>query len=261
MAILNCTPDSFSDGGIHLGPDGALAHGEAMLADGADILDVGGESTRPGAQPVAAEEECRRVLPVISELRRRRPDAILSVDTSKAAVARAALQAGADVVNDVTAGADPGMLDRVAESSAAIVLMHMRGNPRTMQHDTGYRDVVVEVQDYLERRARQALAAGIPRHRVWLDPGIGFGKDVDGNLALLAALPRLAELSHPVLVGPSRKGFIGRLTSAPVDERLPGTLAALLPALDLERVVVRVHEPGPVRQFLQVALRLREVQT
>jgi dihydropteroate synthase len=259
MAVLNCTPDSFSDGGHFLAPDAALHHAEALLDVGADIVDVGGESTRPGAHRVSVEEEIQRVVPVISELRRRRPGAAISVDTRKRTVAAAALEAGADIVNDVTAASDSGMLELVADAGAGIVLMHMRGEPQTMQTETSYENVVAEVFDYLGERAAAALHAGIPRRRVWLDPGIGFGKDVAGNVQLLAALPKLAELGHPVLVGPSRKSFIGRLTGAPVGDRLPGTLAALVPIIGLERVVVRVHEPAAVVQFLKVSVRLREV--
>lgn len=259
MGILNCTPDSFSDGGRHFEPGEAIRGGLEMLAHGADIIDIGGESTRPGALAVDTVEESRRVVPVISELRNALPDAVLSVDTSKIEVAAAALAAGADIVNDVTAGSAPGMHDLVAEHGAAIVLMHMRGEPRTMQTELGYRHVVAEVHSHLVDRAAAALAAGIPSQRVWLDPGIGFGKDDDGNLALLGALPDLASHGHPVLVGPSNKSFIGRLTGARVDDRLPGTLGALIAILEVPRAVVRVHDPAAAAQFLEIAARVREV--
>jgi dihydropteroate synthase len=258
MAVLNCTPDSFSDGGDFLAPDAALRHAEALLDNGADIIDLGGESTRPGAHRVSAEEEIRRVVPVISELRRRRSEAVISADTRKRPVAEAALEAGADIVNDVTAGSDEGMFELAAEVGAGMVLMHMRGEPQTMQTDTRYEDVVAEVFEYLGERAAAASQAGIPPGRVWLDPGIGFGKDAAGNLRLLAAIPKLAELGHPVLVGPSRKSFIGQLTGAPVDDRLPGTLAALGPVVGIDRVVVRVHEPAAAVQFLEMSIMLRE---
>jgi dihydropteroate synthase len=258
MAVLNRTPDSFSDGGRYLDDEAGLQHAELLVAGGADIIDIGGESTRPGAAPVTAAEEQRRVVPMVAELRRRHPDLAISVDTSKPEVADTALEAGADLVNDVTAAGDGRMLELVARRGAAIVLMHMRGTPSTMQLDTGYRDVVAEVRDFLARRAAAAVAAGIPHDRVWLDPGIGFGKDVDGNLRLLAALPELAGLGHPVVVGASRKSFLGRLTGAGVDGRLAGSLAALIPAVGLERAVVRVHDPEPTRHFLEVASRLRE---
>ena len=198
------------------------------------------------------------MIPVIGELRRSRPAALISVDTRKAAVAAAALEAGADLVNDVTAGSDPDMLGLVARQGAAVVLMHMRGEPATMQDDTRYRDVVAEVLAYLERRAAAARAAGIAAELIWLDPGIGFGKDAAGNLRLLASLPALSALGYPVVIGPSRKSFIGKLTGAPVGDRLPGTLAAAGAAVGLPRVVVRVHDPAPVVQYLEVASRLRE---
>lgn len=258
MGIVNCTPDSFSDGGLHPSPEAAIEHALTLVSDGADLVDVGGESTRPGADRVAAEEEMRRVLPVIAELRRHRPDLPISVDTAKPEVAAAALRAGADLVNDVTAGRDPDTLAAAAAAGAGVVLMHMRGEPRTMQQDTRYDDVVAEVHGYLRGRAGAAVAAGIPADLVWLDPGIGFGKDVEGNLALLRALPDLAALGHPVLVGPSRKAFIGRLTGAEVDRRLPGTLAALHPAIGLARAVVRVHDVAEAVQYLEVAGRIGE---
>jgi len=257
MGIVNCTPDSFSDGGLYLDPAAAVAHGDALVEAGADLLDIGGESTRPGAEGVAAEVEGARVEPVIAELRKRHPGLAISVDTSKAEVAAAALAAGADLVNDVTAGSDPGLLAEVARAGAGVVLMHMRGTPRTMQRDTRYLDVVAEVHEALAGYAAQARAAGIEDSRIWLDPGIGFGKDVDGNLALLAALPDLAALGHPVVVGPSRKSFIGRIVGASDTDRLPGTLAALLPAVGLERAVVRVHDVAAAVQFLAVAGRLQ----
>ncbi len=258
MGILNCTPDSFADGGRFFDHDDALRHAEDLLKGGADIIDVGGESTRPGADPVDVEEEMRRVVPVITEIRRRRPEIVLSVDTSKVKVAEASLAAGADLVNDVTAASAPGMLELVARFDAGIAFMHMRGKPRTMQTDTTYESVVAEVHEHLRKRAAAAIAAGIPAHRVWLDPGIGFGKDDDGNLALLAALPDLAAAGHPVLVGPSNKSFIGRLTGAGVEDRLPGTLAALLPAVGIDRAVVRVHDVSATVQFLEIASRLWE---
>lgn len=259
MGILNCTPDSFSDGGRHFEPQQAVRRGVEMLDEGATIVDVGGESTRPGASPVDAAEEKRRVLPVIGTLRRAAPDAVISVDTSKTDVAAEALGAGADIVNDVTGASEPGMLELVADHGAGIVLMHMRGEPRTMQSDLTYRHVVAEVHGHLVDRAASAVAAGIPRHRVWLDPGIGFGKDDDGNLALLAALGDLAVHGHPVVMGASNKSFIGRLTGAPVDGRLPGTLGSLVAVLGVPNAVVRVHEPAAARQFLAIAERVHEV--
>jgi len=256
MGVVNCTPDSFSDGGSFTDPAAAVAHGERLLDDGADIVDVGGESTRPGAEAVSAAEELDRVVPVIAGLRGRRPRALISVDTTKSEVAEAALDAGADIVNDVSAAADPSMLELVAGRAAALVLMHMRGTPRTMQRDLSYVSVVAEVHSFLRRSAARAVDAGLEPEAIWLDPGIGFGKDADGNLALLAALPELAAAGYPILVGPSRKSFIGRLTGADVDQRLAGTLAALQPALACPRAVVRVHNAAAAVQFLEVAKRL-----
>jgi dihydropteroate synthase len=259
MGILNCTPDSFSDGGLHFEPTRAVRRGLDMFGEGATIVDVGGESTRPGASPVAADEETRRVVPVIDALREAAPDAVISVDTSKTEVAGEALGAGADIVNDVTAASAPGMLDLVADHGAAIILMHMRGEPRTMQSNLSYDHVVAEVHGHLLDRAAAAMAAGVPHQRVWLDPGIGFGKDDDGNLALLAALPDLAAHGHPVVVGTSNKSFIGRLAGAPVEDRLPGTLGALITVPGIPRAVVRVHDPGAASQFLEIAVRVHEV--
>ncbi len=258
MGILNCTPDSFSDGGRYFDVESAIRHGERLLDDGAAIVDIGGESTRPGADAVPAAEESRRVLPVLGELRARRPEAVLSIDTSKPEVAAAALEAGADVVNDVTAGSEPEIFELAADHGAALVLMHMRGTPRTMQQDVTYLDVVAEVHGYLLERARTATASGVAADRIWLDPGIGFGKDAAGNLALIAALPDLAVHGHPVVLGPSNKAFIGRLTGAELGDRLPGTLGALIPVLSLERAVVRVHDAAAVTQFLEIAARVIE---
>jgi len=258
MGVVNCTPDSFSDGGLYLDTGSAIRRGLELLEAGATIVDVGGESTRPGADPVPLEVEISRVVPVVEGLRTCHPSALISVDTSKAEVARAALAAGADLVNDVTAASEPGMLELVQEQGAGIVLMHMRGDPRTMQSDTRYTHVVAEVHGFLRERAAAALEAGLPREAIWLDPGIGFGKDDPGNLALLAALPDLAALGHPVVVGPSRKSFIGRLTGAATGDRLPGTLASLIPALDCPRAVVRVHDVTEVDRFLTVATAIRE---
>lgn len=258
MGIVNCTPDSFSDGGLFLEKDAAVGEGERHFEAGAEIVDIGGESTRPGADPVSADEEIRRVLPVIRALRNRRPTAVLSVDTTKVPVADAAIDEGADLINDVSAGAAPVIFELVAKRSVGIILMHRRGTPETMQRDTHYDDVVAEVHSYLLERADTAVDAGIPPNRVWLDPGIGFGKNDEGNLRLLAALPELAAAGHPVVIGPSRKSFIGRLTGAQVDDRLGGTLASLIPAVGLDRVVVRVHDTGPAVQFLELARRVAE---
>jgi dihydropteroate synthase len=254
MGIVNVTPDSFSDGGRYLEPGPALAHGLELAAQGAALLDVGGESTRPGAAPVAAEEETRRVLPVIEGLAAATTVA-LSVDTSKAAVAAAALAAGASIVNDVSAGtADPEMLAVVADAGAGIVLMHMQGDPRTMQDEPRYDDVVDDVSAYLVARLEAARAAGLTDDELCVDPGIGFGKRAEHNLALLARLPELvARVGVPVLVGPSRKAFLGAVLAAasggevpPPSSRDDATLGAAVWALDHGARVVRVHDVRPV---------------
>ncbi len=257
MGVLNVTPDSFSDGGRFARKDDAVERAVAMMACGADIVDVGGESSRPAAAPVEAAVERQRVLPVIEEVIRRRPDAVLSVDTGKAEVADDALAAGARLVNDIGAGRDPRMFEVVAARRAGIVLMHMRGDPRTMQDDTTYDDVVAEVHAFLAARAEAAAAAGIPKARILLDPGIGFGKDATGNLRLLAALPDLGSLGYPVVVGASRKSFIAALAGgAGPQDRLAGSLAAVAGAARLARAVVRVHDVGETVQFLTVLAAL-----
>jgi dihydropteroate synthase len=257
MGIVNVTPDSFADGGRFFTSAAAVEHGVALVAAGADVIDVGGESTRPEAQPVDAATERLRVLPVVTELARRCPQCPISVDTTKATVASAALGAGACIVNDVSAGADPEMFEAVRGHDAAIVLMHMRGEPRTMQRDTSYTDVVAEVHGFLAERAEAALRAGIPDAHIMLDPGIGFGKDVSGNLRLLGSLPDLAALGFGVVVGASRKNFIGALSEATVDERLPGSLAAITAAAGLGRALVRVHDVAASVQFLTVLAAMR----
>ncbi len=260
MGILNCTPDSFSDGGRFKSSAEAIAHGVQMAHDGADIIDVGGESTRPGALPVSAETEVARVIPVIRDLKRHLPKTLVSVDTCKAQVAKAALDAGADLVNDVTAGADARMLGTVASFGAGIVLMHMRGQPRSMQENTTYDNVTAEVHAFLSLRAHQALEAGLPRDQVWLDPGIGFGKNDQANVRLLADVPDLAALGHAIVLGVSRKSMIGRLTRAKVEDRLPGSLAALTPAVSIPQSIVRVHDPQATLQFLEVLITLEEAR-
>jgi dihydropteroate synthase len=258
MGIVNVTPDSFSDGGRFLEPDVAVAHGRRLAAEGAEILDVGGESTRPGAEPVPAEEELRRVRPVVEGLAAddwgpTRPQ--ISIDTSKAAVARAALQAGASLVNDVSAlRGDPQMAGVVAESAAECCLMHMRGEPRTMQSDPHYDDVVDDVKAFLAERLEFAVRAGIGEDRVLLDPGIGFGKTLEHNLRLLARLDEIVALGRPVLVGTSRKAFLGRIGGdADGPRRLAGTIASNVLALERGASVFRVHEVAPVREALAVA--------
>jgi len=251
MGVVNVTPDSFSDGGLFLEPDAAIAHGRELLAEGADILDVGGASTRPGAEPVSQHEELRRVLPVLDGL----AGARVSIDTTKAAVARAAIDAGAGIVNDVSAlRFDPGLAGVVAESGVTCVLMHMLGEPRTMQRDPRYKDVVGDVKAFLEERLGFAAAQGVAEDRVWLDPGIGFGKTVEHNLELLRRLDELTAIGRPVVVGTSRKSFLGKLAGGRAeDERLPGTIATNVLAYERGASVFRVHDVAPVVDALRVA--------
>jgi dihydropteroate synthase len=254
MGILNVTPDSFSDGGSYFETGAAIAHGLELADDGASIIDVGGESTRPGADPVSETEELRRVLPVIEGLRERGLDATISIDTSKLAVARAAIDAGASLVNDVTAfRAEPELAALVAERGVDCCLMHMRGEPRTMQQAPFYDDVVEEVRAFLEQRVEHALAAGIAPERIVIDPGIGFGKTLEHNLELIAHLDRIVSLGLPVLVGPSRKSFLGKLAGRDDADRLAGTIATCVIALERGASIFRVHEPRPVADALAVA--------
>ena len=251
MGVLNVTPDSFSDGGRYLDPDAALRHARAMVAEGADLVDVGGDSTRPGAEPVDAGEELGRVMPVVERLA---GDIAVSIDTSKAAVARAATAAGAVFVNDVTAlQGDPEMAAVVADSGADLCLMHMLGEPRTMQDDPRYDDVVAEVAAFLEERLAFAIGAGIPEHRIWLDPGIGFGKTLEHNLELLRRLDEIVALGRPVVVGASRKRFLGALTGRGEAERLAGTVAANVMAFERGAHMFRVHDVAAARDALTVA--------
>jgi dihydropteroate synthase len=252
MGVVNVTPDSFSDGGMYLDPEAAIRHGVELVEAGAAILDVGGESTRPGAEEVPAEEELRRVIPVIEGLAG--VDAEISVDTSKAVVAAAALDAGARIVNDVTAlRGDAGMARLCAERETTVILMHMAGSPRTMQRNPSYVDVVDEVRAFLAERTEAALAAGIDEQRIWLDPGIGFGKTAAHNLELLRRLSELAELGRPLVVGTSRKSFIGRLDGSEANERLGGTIASSIFAAAEGAEVLRVHDVAEVGQALTVA--------
>jgi dihydropteroate synthase len=253
MGILNVTPDSFSDGGRFLDASQAIAHGLAMERDGAAIIDVGGESTRPGAEPVSRERELARVIPVIAGLRAAGCRATISIDTSKAAVAAAALSAGAEVVNDVTAlRGDPEMADVIAAAQVPCVLMHMRGDPRTMQRDPRYRDVVEEVREFLAARELDAVARGIAEERIWLDPGIGFGKTVTHNLQLLDRLAEIASLGRPLVIGTSRKTFLGELTGRDFAGRGAATVASNVLAYERGARVFRVHDVAPTRDALTI---------
>jgi dihydropteroate synthase len=263
MGVLNVTPDSFSDGGRFLEPGAAVAHGRRLAAEGADLLDVGGESTRPpgvstpgdpGAHPVSVAEELRRVLPVIEGLAAADSPAGISVDTHKRRVAEAAADAGASFVNDITAfRGDPEMAGLVADRGLDCCLMHMLGEPRTMQEHPRYDDVVDDVRAFLEERLAFAVAQGVPEERVRLDPGIGFGKTLEQNLELLRRLDEIAAIGRPVVVGTSRKSFLGAVTGRPLDERLAATIATNVLAWERGASVFRVHDVAPVRDALAMA--------
>lgn len=250
MGVINVTPDSFSDGGLYLSTVAAMAHARQLIAEGADLLDIGGESTRPGAAPVTLDEERRRVLPVLEGL----ADAgvPLSVDTQKPELMRAAVAAGAAMVNDVNGFQVPGALEAVAGSDCAICIMHKRGDPQTMQQAPQYADVVIEVRDYLQQRIAAAEQAGIARDRIVVDPGFGFGKTLDHNLELLRRLEEMSVLSVPVMAGLSRKSMIGKLTDRDAGDRLAGSIAAALLAVQRGAAIVRVHDVAATRDALAV---------
>lgn len=253
MGVLNVTPDSFSDGGKYLSPDAAVAHAVEMARAGAEIIDIGGESTRPGSDPVDDDEQIRRVLPVLSQLRERLP-VLFSIDTTRAKVAQAALDAGAGMVNDISAGRDdPDMFPLVARRRVPIILMHMLGRPKTMQQSPSYQDVMGEVAGFLNQRLIAAGIHGIEMHRILLDPGIGFGKTVQHNLELLRRLQELTTLGRPVVIGTSRKSFIGQITGqADPSQRLFGTAATVAWCVANGAAIVRVHDVEPMTQVVKV---------
>jgi len=252
MGILNVTPDSFSDGGRFLAHEAAIEHGLRLAAEGADILDVGGESTRPGATPVASDEELRRVLPVVTALASK-TSLPVSIDTFKATVAQQAIAAGAEIINDVTGlTGDPAMLAVARQGGAAVCVMHAQGTPQTMQDHPVYDDVVAEVTAYLRARRDALMAAGIPSDRIALDPGIGFGKTVEHNLSLLASAWQLHALGCPVLVGHSRKSFLRKVLNDPAADPLAGTIGVALALARQGVQVIRVHDVGAVQQALRL---------
>jgi len=259
MGVLNVTADSFSDGGRFRSFDAAVTHGAELVAQGAAIIDVGGESTRPGAEPVSVHEELDRVVPVIEALSRRL-DVLLSVDTMKPEVMREAAAAGAGLINDVQALSAPGAIEAAAASGAAICLMHMQGTPRTMQENPHYDDVVSEVDDYLRGRVAACIAAGVVPERLCIDPGFGFGKTVQHNLQLLAGLPRIVAGGRPVLVGLSRKSMLGKLTGRPVDQRLAGSVALATIATLHGARIVRAHDVAAAVDAVKIAWAAREQQ-
>jgi dihydropteroate synthase len=255
VGILNITPDSFSDGGEFLDPGAAAEHAATMLDEGADILDVGGESTRPGSDPVSQEEEIQRVIPVLERILSVRPEAVISVDTYRSGTATAALEAGASLVNDVTAlRGDPRIASVIQEAACPVILMHMQGEPKTMQKEPHYEDVVREVRNFLAERAEYAVAAGIRPENVILDPGIGFGKNLDHNLDLLRNLDAIVDLGFPVLIGASRKSFMEKITGVQeARDRVSGTVATTVLAYERGATFFRVHDVRANREALAVA--------
>jgi dihydropteroate synthase len=257
MGIVNVTPDSFYDGGKRLDPDRAVADGIGLVEAGADVIDIGGESTRPGAGAVSMEEELQRVLPVIRGLRRS-VKVPISIDTYKAQVAQAALSEGADIINDISAlRFDPQMAVLVAAEKVPVVLMHMQGTPQTMQTEPSYKDVLREVQDFLTAQVRFAVEAGVDRENIIIDPGIGFGKTLDHNLTLLRGLPGIAAMGQPLMVGASRKAFIGKILGVEPAERLEGSLAAAIAAVFGGAHIIRVHDVKETRKAIRVADAIR----
>jgi dihydropteroate synthase len=256
MGVVNVTPDSFSDGGRFLAPDAAVAHARQLRAEGADLLDLGAESTRPGAEPVLAAEQIRRLRPVLEALAAE-PDTCLSVDTASAEVAAAALALGAHVVNDVSALGDPAMAGTMAGAGAGVVLLHMPGTPATMQQDPRYGDAACEVREHLAGRLRAARQAGVAEECVALDPGIGFGKTAQHNLELLARLGEMEALGRPILIGVSRKSFLGKVLGLPPDQRLEGGLAAAAVGVFLGARIIRTHDVGSTVRTVRIAEALR----
>jgi dihydropteroate synthase len=253
MGILNVTPDSFTDGGLYFEKDKAIEHGLRMISEGADIIDVGGESTRPGSDPVPADEELKRILPVLSGLRKQ-TKSLISVDTSKSEVAFAALAEGANIINDISAlRNDPKMISVAAQTDAPVILMHMKGSPKTMQHNPHYDNVLLEIKSFLKKKIDLAVKNGINREKIIIDPGIGFGKRFEDNLTLIRNLNEFSTLDQPILVGISRKSFIGKILDLPPGEREEGTLASAIISVIQGAHILRVHEVAPIKRAILVA--------
>jgi len=253
MGILNVTPDSFSDGGIYLDKKSAVQKGLQLIKDGADILDIGGESTRPGSHPVTAEEEKRRILPVISEIRKK-TDALISVDTTKSEVLKSALDAGADILNDISAMRfDPKILGLASKQDIPVIIMHMKGTPRNMQESPEYDNVIQEIKTFLKQRITDALTAGIKKNKIIIDPGIGFGKRLKDNLKIISNLSAFSELGFPILIGVSRKSFIGDLLNLSPEKRIEGTIASSLISILQGAHILRVHDVSSLKKAVIVA--------
>jgi dihydropteroate synthase len=252
MGVINVTPDSFSDGGIYFNKDQAIQRGLELISEGSDIIDIGGESSRPGSYPVSSKEELKRVIPVISALREK-TDAPISIDTTKSEVAKAALEEGADIINDISSFRfDPEMLPLAAQTDATVILMHMKGTPKTMQDNPYYDDVLNEVKSFFEERIETAQASGVKTEKIIIDPGIGFGKRLIDNLTLINKLAFFNELNHPILIGVSRKSFIGNILDLPPHERMEGTIASSVLSIIKGAHILRVHDVAPIRRAIAV---------
>lgn len=258
MGVVNVTPDSFSDGGLYLEKKKAVQRALELVGEGADIVDVGGESTRPGSDPIPAKEEIRRLIPVISSVREK-TDVLISVDTTKSEVAEAALDAGASIINDISSlRVDPEMASLVVQRDAPVILMHMKGTPKTMQINPSYTDLLEEVKSFLRERIELALASGFKKEKIIIDPGIGFGKRYEDNLTLINNLLVFEDLDRPILVGPSRKSFIGKILNLPPLERIEGTIASSIISIIRGAHILRVHDVAPVKRALLVAEAILE---
>jgi len=258
MGVLNLTPDSFFDGGKYLDPEKALARAQQMAEQGADIIDIGGESTRPGSDPVPLEEEIKRVIPALKKISAKLPKTIISIDTQKAEVAKQAMDSGASVINDISAlGTDGQMAKTAADTKAALVLMHIRGTPKDMQQDPVYEDLFGEVIKLLKERMEKAIEAGVDPEKIIVDPGIGFGKTVEHNLELIRDLWRLRTLGRPILLGPSNKSFIGKALKAEKDDRFEGSAASVVAGILSGADIIRVHEPGKMKKFASMAAAIK----
>ena len=260
MGIVNVTPDSFSDGGKFFSPEDAISHASKLIRQGADIIDIGGESTRPGAEQISESEELRRVIPVIEKIRFENPKKLISIDTTKASVAKHAIEVGADIINDVSGlSFDNNMIDIVARFNTPVIIMHMKGNPQNMQLNPEYKDIVNEILDFFKKKIKIAIQSGINRKLIILDPGIGFGKTVEHNFELLSRLNELNVLELPIMIGPSRKSFIGITLDLPPEDRIEGTAAAVSAGVMNGASIVRVHDVKSMKRVIKIIDKIRNI--
>ena len=260
MGIVNVTPDSFSDGGKFFSPEDAISHASKLIGQGADIIDIGGESTRPGAEQISESEELSRVIPVIEKIRFENPKKLISIDTTKASVAKHAIEVGADIINDVSGlSFDNNMIDTVARFNTPVIIMHMKGNPQNMQLNPEYKDIVNEILDFFKKKIKIAIQSGINRKMIILDPGIGFGKTVEHNFELLSRLNELNVLELPIMIGPSRKSFIGITLDLPPEDRIEGTAAAVSAGVMNGASIVRVHDVKSMKRVIKIIDKIRNI--